>query len=86
VVSYNDTAGDARIGLWENGSFTNPDLASSARSWQGNLNCGDTKLAYMGVQNTSGSQAFYIRESNTGVTSRVSKSANILLQFWPTCS
>lgn len=86
VVSYNDTAGDARIGLWKNGSFTNSDLANSARSWQGNLNCSDTKLAYMGVQNTSGSQAFYIRELNTGVTSLVSKSSNILLQFWPTCS
>jgi hypothetical protein len=85
VISYNDTTGAARIGLWKNGSFTNSDLANSARSWQGTLNCNDQKLAYLGVQNNSGSQAFYIRELQTGATSQVSKNSNILLQFWPTC-
>jgi hypothetical protein len=87
VISYNDTTGAARIGLWEDGSgFLNSDLANSARSWQGTLNCDDTKLAYLGVQNTSGSQAFYIRNLNSGVTSQVSKNSNILLQMWPSCS
>lgn len=87
VISYNDTSGAARIGLWQaGGGFVDSDLARSARSWQGTLNCDDTKLAYMGVQNTSGSQAFYIRDLNTTATSLVSKNSNILLQFWPTCS
>jgi hypothetical protein len=86
VISYNDTAGNARIGLWKNGSFLNSDLANSARSWVGTLNCDDTKLAYGGVQNNSGSQAFYVRNLNTGVVTPTSKNANILLQFWPTCS
>lgn len=93
VVSYNDYPGDARIGLFRaptatspTGGFVNPDIANSARAWQGTLNCNDEKLAYMGVQNTSGSQAFYIRDLTTGLTSLVSKSSNILLQFWPTCS
>ena len=36
-------------------------------------------------QNTSGSQAFYVRELDTGITTLVSKNSNILLQFWPTC-
>lgn len=86
VISYNDMSGAARIGLWESGSLIASDLANSARSWQGTLNCDDSKLAYMGVQNTSGSQAFYIRELNTGVTTLVSRNSNVLLQFWPTCS
>jgi hypothetical protein len=87
VISYYDTTGAARIGLWEDGSgFLNSDLANSARSWQGTLNCDDTKLAYLGAQNASGSQAFYIRNLNSGVTSQVSKSANILLQMWPSCN
>lgn len=85
VVSYNDLAGDARIGLWKNGGFTNSNLANSARSWQGTLNCTDQKLAYLGVQNSSGSQAFYIRNLVNGATSQVSKNSSILLQFWPTC-
>jgi hypothetical protein len=85
VVSYNDTSGNARTGLFKGGAFVDPDIANSARSWQGTLNCTDTKLAYMGVQNTSGSQAFYIRELSSGITSQVSKNSNILLQFWPTC-
>lgn len=86
VVSYNDTSGNARIGFFEGAGFTNADIVNSVRAWQGTLNCDDSKLAYMGVQNTSGSQAFYIRELNTGVTSLVSKNSNITLQFWPTCS
>lgn len=85
VISYNDTSGAARIGLWQPGGFVNSDLANSARSWQGTLNCSDNKLAFMGVQNTSGSQAFYVRDLNTGQNSLVSKNSNILLQFWPTC-
>lgn len=85
VISYNDTTGAARIGLWEPGGFVNSDLANSDRSWQGTLNCTDRKLAFMGVQNTSGSQAFYIRDLNTGLNSLVSKNSNILLQMWPTC-
>ena len=86
VISYNDAQGFGRIGLWEDGAgFVNSDLASSTKSWQGTLNCTDTKLAYMGVQNTSGSQAFYIRDLTTNGTTLVSKNSNILLQFWPTC-
>ena len=85
VISHNDNQGNGRIGLWENGSFINADLVNSNKSWQGTLNCTDTKLAYMGVQNTSGSQAFYIRDLNSGSTTLVSKNSNILLQFWPTC-
>ncbi len=85
VVSRNEYPGDARIGLFEDGAFIDDDIAVSNRSWQGTLSCDDNKLAYMGVQNTSGSQAFYIRDLNTGLTSMVSKNSNILLQFWPTC-
>ena len=86
VVSYNDSAGDARIGLFEGGGFVDGDIANSARAWQGTLNCHDTKLAYMGVQNNSGSQAFYIRDLTSGLNSLVSKNSNITLQFWPTCA
>lgn len=85
VVSYNDAGGAARIGLWEGGSLITTDLANSAKSWQGTLNCDDKKLAYLGVQNNSGSQAFYIKDLVTGSQSQVSKNSNILLQFWPTC-
>ena len=85
VVSYNDAAGNARIGLFEDGGFIDSDIANSARAWQGTLSCDDNRLAYMGVQNTSGSQAFYIRDLTTGLNSLVSKNSNILLQFWPTC-
>jgi Tol biopolymer transport system component len=84
VISLNDS-GTGRIGLWENGGFINADLANSNKSWQGTLDCTDTKLAYMGVQNSSGSQAFYIRDLNSGGTTLVSRNSNILLQFWPTC-
>lgn len=86
VLSYNDLAGDARIGLWKDGSFINSDLANSTRSWWGSLNCDDTKLVYGGVQNTSGSQAFYVRNLNTGSTTLTSKNSNVMPQFWPTCS
>jgi hypothetical protein len=86
VLSYNDTSGAARIGLWKNGSVTNPDVANSARSWWGTLNCDDTKLAYGGVQNNSGSQAFYVRDRNTGITTLTSKNSGVMPQFWPTCS
>lgn len=85
VVSYNDASGDARIGLFEEGAFIDEDIANSARAWQGTLSCYDTKLAFMGVQNTSGSQAFYIRDLTTNLNSLVSKNSNILLQFWPSC-
>ena len=86
VISYNDAQGSGRIGLWEDGTgMVDPDLASSAKSWQGTLNCEDKRLAYMGVQNTPGSQAFYVRELISGITTLVSKNSNILLQFWPTC-
>ena len=85
VISYNDASGAARIGLWQPGGFVNADLANSARSWQGTLDCTDRKLAFMGVQNNSGSQAFYIRNLNSAQNSLVSKNSNIMLQFWPTC-
>lgn len=86
LLSYNDTSGDARIGLWKNGAFVNSDLANSARSWWGNLNCDDTKLAYGGVQNSSGSQAYYVRDLNSGSVTLLSKNSNIMPQYWPTCS
>jgi Tol biopolymer transport system component len=86
LLSYNDTSGDARIGLWKNGAFTDSNLANSARSWVGNLNCRDDKLVYGGVQNNSGSQAFYVRDLNTGTVTLVSKNSNIMPQYWPTCS
>ena len=86
VISNNDS-GFGRIALWEDGSgIIDPDMVNSNKSWQGTLNCDDTKLAYMGVQNNSGSQAFYIRDLTNGLTSLVSKNSNIFLQFWPTCS
>ena len=85
VISLNDS-GTGRIAFWDDGSgIVNPDVVNSNKSWQGTLNCTDTKLAYMGVQNTSGSQAFYVRELNSGNTTLVSKNSNILLRFWPTC-
>lgn len=86
VISNNDS-GSGVIGLWEAGTgFVDSNLANSTKSWQGTLNCDDTKLAYMGVQNNSGSQAFYVLDRNTGINTLVSKSSNILLQFWPTCN
>ena len=85
VISVNDS-GTGRIALWEAGTgVLDPDMVNSNKSWRGTLNCTDEKLAYLGVQNTSGSQAFYVRELDTGITTLVSKNSNILLQFWPTC-
>ena len=86
VLSYNDASGNARIGLWADGSFVDSDLAHSTKSWWGSLNCDDTKLVYGGVQNNSGSQAYYVRDLNTGSTTLTSKNANVMPQFWPTCS
>lgn len=93
VLSSNKFPDDAVIGLWQaptvaepTGHFIDGNLANSTRSWQGTLSCEDRKLAYMGVQNTSGSQAFYIRDLSTGLVSLFSKNSNILLQFWPTCN
>lgn len=86
VLSYNDTSGDARVGLWKNGSFVDSDLANSALSFRGSLNCDDKRLVYGGVQNTSGSQAFYVRDLTTGSTTLTSKNSNVMPQFWPTCS
>jgi len=86
VLSYNDISGNARVGLWKDGNFVNSDLANSARSFWGTLNCDDTKLAYGGVQNTSGSQAYYVRNLDTGSTTLTSKDSNVMPQFWPTCN
>ena len=84
LLSYNDEGGDARIGLFDadSKSFSDPDLANSARSFFGNLDCSDRRLAYMRPTN-SGMQAFYIRELNTGLESLFAKAANIRLQFFP---
>lgn len=86
VLSYNDTSGNARIGLWKDGSFVNSDLANSTTSWWGSLNCNDTKLVYGGVQNNSGSQAYYVRNLTTGSTTLTSRNSNVMPQFWPTCN
>lgn len=87
LLSYNDTAGNARIGIWQatTGTFVDSDLANSTVSFYGNLNCTDDKLAYLGSPNSSGIQVWYIRDLNTGLSSTFRRDSNIMLQYWPTC-
>jgi hypothetical protein len=81
VINHNDHNGNTRVGLWEAGvGFIDENLANRTQAWWGTLNCDDTKLGY------SGSGAFYVLDLNTGIDTLVSKKANIMLQFWPTCS
>ena len=84
LLSYNDTAGHARIGIWSatTGQFVEDDLASSTISFNGNLNCSDTKLAYLGAANSSGIQVWYIKDLTTGLTSKFLRDSNIFLQYW----
>lgn len=86
LVISRDDSGSGRILLWDaNTGVVNPDLGGTNKSWQGTLNCNDTKLAYMGAFSTSGIQAFYVRDLTTNVNTLVTKTPNIMLQFWPTC-
>lgn len=92
LLSYNDLAGNARIGRWQaptnenpDGHFLETDLAGTTVAFFGNLNCNDTKLAYLGAPNSSGIQVWYIRDLSTGVRSTFLRDSNIMLQYWPTC-
>jgi hypothetical protein len=87
LLSYNDEAGAARIGIWNaaTGTFDNSDLAGTNISFFGNLNCTNNKLAYLGTASSSGTQVWFIRDLTTGLNSRFRRDSNILLQFWPTC-
>jgi hypothetical protein len=87
LIGYNDEAGWARVGIWNaaTGVFDNSDLAGTNISFNGNLNCTNAKLAYLGTSSSSGTQVWYIRDLTTGLNSRFRRDSNILLQFWPTC-
>lgn len=84
LLSYNDTAGHARIGIWSatTGQFVEDDLANSTVSFNGNLNCSDTKLAYLGAANSSGMQVWYIRDLTTGLDTKFLRDSSIFLQYW----
>jgi hypothetical protein len=87
LLSYNDTSGAARIGIWNavTSDFDNSDLANTTMSFHGNLNCTNSKLAFLGTGSSSGGQVWYIRDLTTNLNSRFRRDSNILLQFWPTC-
>jgi hypothetical protein len=87
LLSYNDIAGNARIGVWNaaTSAFENSDLANTTISFFGNLNCTNTKLAFLGTSSSSGIQVWYIRDLTTNLNSRFRRDSNISLQFWPTC-
>ena len=84
ILDYSDPAGNALIGLWQDGSFLDPNLASSTTGFFGELSCDDKLLAYLGPPNNSPS--WYIRDLTTGLTSRFSRTYYHWVQFWPTCS
>jgi WD40 repeat protein len=84
VLAYHDEAGNARIGLWQDGSFIDPDLAHSTVGFFGELSCNDTHLVYLGPPNTS--PDWYIRDLTTGLSTTFSKQNLRWVQYWPTCS
>ena len=84
VLDYHDTLGNALIGLWQDGTFLDSDLAHSSVGFFGELNCSDTELAYQGPPNTS--PDWYLRNLTQGTQTIFSKSNLHWVQFWPTCS
>lgn len=92
VISYNDSAGNALTGLWQapttgdpSGHFINANLTNGTTSFNGDLNCDDSELAFLGPPNKT--PTWYIRSLTSGLTSLFSRSSSIhWLQFWPTCS
>jgi len=84
VLDYHDTAGNALIGLWQDGNFIDPDLAHSSVGFFGETNCRDDELAYLGPPNTS--PDWYIRSLTSGLSTTFSKTYLHWVQFWPTCS
>jgi len=84
VLSYHDSAGNAVIGLWQDGNFIDPNLAHSSVGFYGELSCDDKQLVYLGPPNTS--PDWYIRDLTTGLSTTFSKQYLHWVQFWPTCS
>lgn len=83
VLSYNDASGNALIGLWANGSFSQPNLTNRSVAFKGTLSCDDTKLTY-GAPGSNGQTVWYIREN--GLDRLYTKTPRVnWTQFWPTC-
>jgi len=93
ATEYHDAAGNAYVGLWQapvgdqtEGHFLVPNLTNRSIAFFPELNCDDTKLAYMSSTTPAGGQIFFIKDFTTNQDSVFAKQSNILLQFWPTCS
>jgi hypothetical protein len=84
VLNYHDANGNALTGLWQDGSFIDPNLTNSTVSFFGELSCNDSELAYLGPPNNS--PDWYIRDLGTTQTRVFSKTYYRWVQFWPTCS
>jgi Tol biopolymer transport system component len=92
VLSYNDLAGNALIGLWEAPTASDPDggylqtnLTNRSVAFKGSLNCDDSKLAY-GAPDKNGQTVWYIRNLNQNSDRLYTKTPRVnWTQFWPTC-
>jgi Tol biopolymer transport system component len=93
VLNYRPNNTGPLIGLWRapsqtetEGTFLIPNMTNRAINFFPTLNCNDTRLAYMSSTTPSGGQVFFIRNLTTNQDAVFSKTSNIQLQFWPTCS
>ena len=86
VLSYNDAAGNALVGLWREGAFLQPNLTNRSVSFKASLNCDDQKLVY-GAPDKSGSTVWYIRDLIQNADRLYTKTPRVnWTQMWPTCS
>jgi hypothetical protein len=92
VMSYRPNSSSLLIGLWKapeiggsDGTFLIPNLANRTPGFFPNLNCNDTRLAYMSSTTPAGGQVFFIRNLTTAQDALFAKNSNMQLQFWPTC-
>jgi Tol biopolymer transport system component len=86
LLSYNDAAGNALIGLWQGGSYLTSNLTNRPAAFKGSLNCDDSKLVY-GAPDRNGQTVWYIRTLSQGSDALYSKTPRVnWTQMWPTCS
>lgn len=93
VLSYNDVAGNALVGLWEaptladpDGGFLQTNLTNRSVAFKGTFNCDDSKLAY-GAPDKNGQTVWYIRNLLQNTEKLYTKTPRVnWTQFWPTCN
>ena len=85
VLSYNDAAGNALVGLWKAGGYVTPNLTNRSAAFKGSLNCSDTKLMY-GAPGSNGQTVWYARDLTAGLDQLYTKTPRAnWTQYWPTC-